>query len=161
MGGYISLAFTRNWPERVIGLGLVASQARADTSERKWSRYSAAEEIMATGVEAVARDMAPRLSPVEEVRAFVRDLILRQVPVGMAGALRAMAERQDATAYLRGTGFPLVLVHGKADDLIPVDMAREILAVRPEAQLVELPGVGHMPMMEAPQAVAAALRSLQ
>src|SRR5687767_15485401 len=35
MGGYIALAFIRLYPERVGGLGLVASQVVADTPERR------------------------------------------------------------------------------------------------------------------------------
>src|SRR5262249_9799015 len=35
MGGYVALAFARLYPERVSSLGLVSSQAAADTPERK------------------------------------------------------------------------------------------------------------------------------
>ena len=46
MGGYISLAFARTYPERVAGLGLVASQALADPEDKKGGRYDAAAEII-------------------------------------------------------------------------------------------------------------------
>ena len=38
MGGYMALAFARAYPERLLGLGLVASQALADTPEKKAGR---------------------------------------------------------------------------------------------------------------------------
>ena len=60
---------------------------------------------------------------------------------------------------LASASFPVLLVHGDADQLIPVERAREIKTAIPRAQLVELAGVGHMPMMESPQAVADALKS--
>jgi 3-oxoadipate enol-lactonase len=160
MGGYISLAFARDWPERVAGLGLIATQAQADTPERKQARYTAADGMIGSGVKAVAQDMPPKLTPDERVRVFVRDLIAKQRPVGLVGALKAMATREDAMMLLAMFRFPVVVIHGKADVLIPVERARDIQEAFPKAHLVELTGVGHMPMMEAPLAVAEALRAL-
>lgn len=160
MGGYISLAFVRNYLDRVLGLGLIASQALGDTPERKDGRYASAEEIMRTGVEPVAETMTPKLTPNQEVQAYVRKVIPEQRPVGLANAMRAMAERFDSTQDLNRFNFPVVLVHGRSDELIPVDRAREIKAVLEPAYLVELPGAGHMPMMEEPQETAESLKKL-
>lgn len=72
---------------------------------------------------------------------------------GVTGALKAMAEREDLTSFLALFKLPLVLIHGDADELIPVDRAREIKALVLAAHLVELPGTGHMPMMEQPERI--------
>ncbi len=40
MGGYVALAFAKKYPQRVSGLGLVASQAAADSPERKAATLS-------------------------------------------------------------------------------------------------------------------------
>lgn len=160
MGGYISLAFARTYSERVLGLGLVASQAAADPPERKQGRYEAAAEIMESGVGPVAESMPAKLTPDERVQAYARDLIAAQRPVGLAGALKAMAERDDSTSALSGFQFPVAMVHGAADELIPVQRAQEIKAAIPSATLIELPGVGHMPMMEDSQATVTALKNL-
>jgi 3-oxoadipate enol-lactonase len=160
MGGYVALAFARKYPQRVLGLGLVSTQARADTSERKQGRYAAAEEILQNGVQPVAESMTPKLTSVEGVQAFVRSLIVSQRPAGLAGALKAMAERDDSTSALPGFEFPVAIVHGEADELIPVERAQEIKAAIPHATLMKLPSVGHMPMMENPQATATTLKKL-
>ena len=161
MGGYVSLAFVRERPERVKGLGLVASQAIADTFERKQSRYQTAKELMQSGLDAVVSGMSTMLSPNTEVQAFVRELIAKQRPAGLAGALMAMAEREDATRFLQTIRCPFVLIHGDADELIPIERAREIKVNAPDANLVELSGGGHMPMKESPNAVAKAISSLR
>jgi pimeloyl-ACP methyl ester carboxylesterase len=161
MGGYISLSFARAYPEHVLGLGLIASQASADPPERKQGRYEAAAEIMKTGVEPVAESMSAKLTPDEQVQVFVRGLIAKQQPAGLAGALKAMAERDDSTSILSGFNFPVVVVHGEADELIPLQRAQEIKAAVPHATLIELSGVGHMPMMENPGATATALKNLR
>jgi len=160
MGGYVALAFARQYPQRVLGLGLVSTQAPADTPERKQGRYAAADEILKSGVQPVAESMSPKLSPDERVQAFVRSLIAAQRSGGLAGALKAMAERDDSTSILTDFTFPVVIVHGAADELIPVQRAQEIKAAIPHATLLELSGVGHMPMMEDTQATATALKKL-
>lgn len=160
MGGYISLAFVRNFVQRVLGLGLIASQALGDTPERRDGRYATADEIMRTGVGSVVESMTPKLTPDEQVQAVVRDVIAAQQPIGLANALKAMAERLDSTLLLSSFTFPVVLVHGTADELIPVDRAREIKATIKPAYLVELSGVGHMPMLEDPQETADTLKKL-
>ena len=160
MGGYVSLAFARAFLKRVDGLGLVASQASADPPERKQGRYDAAEEIMKTGVQPVAESMSAKLTPDKRVQAYVHGLIAAQPPAGLAGALKAMAERDDSITILSSFQFPVVLIHGKADELIPVQCAQEIKSAIPQATLMELSAIGHMPMMENPQATATALKNL-
>jgi len=160
MGGYVALAFTRAYPQRALGLGLVSSQALADTPERKEGRYATAAQIAEKGVAVVAEAMPAKLSPDAGVQVRVRDLIEKQNPAGLIGALKAMAERPDSTPLLSGFKLPLVGVHGLADELIPVERAREAKVLVPHARLVELPGVGHMPMMEVPEEVAEALKLL-
>ncbi len=160
MGGYVALAFARLYPQRLSGLALVASQAAADTPERRAGRYQTIEAIQRQGVEEVARTMSERLTAKADLVPHLRDLIRLQRPAGLIGALRAMAERPDATAWLANLSCPLVLIHGQADELIPVERAREIQTRVPQATLVEIPAVAHMPMLEAPEVTAEALRRL-
>jgi 3-oxoadipate enol-lactonase len=160
MGGYVALAFVRANPQRVKGLGLVASQVLADTPERKAGRYEEAEDILARGVQKVADDMSMKLTADPDLQSRLKSLILRQRPQGLAGALRAMAGRPDSSALLPGCSFPVVLIHGLKDMLIPVERARSVQAAVPTAHLIEIPNAGHMPMMEAAQKTAAALKLL-
>ncbi len=160
MGGYAALAFARAYPQRVRGLGLVASQVLADPPERKAGRYQEAEDILAHGVQKVAEGMSMTLTADPDLQAWLKSLILRQRPEGLAGALHAMADRPDASTLLPGSTFPIVLVHGIADALITIERARSLKATVPNATLTEIPNVGHMPMMEAPEVTAEALKIL-
>lgn len=161
MGGYVALAFAKVFPDRVSGLSLVSSQAAGDAPERKEGRYKTAADVSEKGIQIVAVAMTDKLSPDQRVRDFVRPLIGKQSVSGVTGALKAMAEREDLMSFLASFKLPLVLIHGDADELIPVDRAREIKALVPEAHLVELPGAGHMPMMEQPERTADALQRLK
>lgn len=157
MGGYIALAFARRAPQRLKGLALIASQAAADPPERRTARLETAERIAREGIDFIAEQMSNALTSQESLRPQIRALIERQSPKALIGALRAMAERPDATNLLRESTFPLLLLHGQADALIPIERARQIHALTPRARLIELPAAGHMPMMEAPAETAQAL----
>ncbi len=160
MGGYVALAFARLYPSRLRGLALVASQPLADTPERKSGRYETAAQVALHGAGVVAEAMVPKLSADPAHGPILNELILRQRPEGIIGGLRAMAGRPDSSSLLASLTVPLVLIHGQADALIPVERAREAAQSTPHAVLVELPAVGHMPMMESPEKTAAALKLL-
>jgi 3-oxoadipate enol-lactonase len=160
MGGYVALAFAHAFAGRTLGLGLVASQSLPDAPERKASRYEEAAHVLANGVGDVAESMSIRLTGDPELQARLKALMLRQRPEGLAGALRAMAERADSTPFLPEFNFPVSIVHGQADALVPVERARAVKAAVKKGYLTEVPGAGHMPMMEAPAETAKALRML-
>lgn len=160
MGGYVALAFVKLFPERVRGLGLVSSQVLADSSERKETRYKSAAEVAEHGIGSVIESMAPKFTADEKLQAFARAAMERQQPAAYIGALKAMASRVDSTLLLSSFHFPMVLIHGDADQLIPIDRAREVKAALPKAHLVEISGAGHMPMMENREKTAEALKHL-
>lgn len=155
MGGYVALAFAAAYPRRVRGLALVSSQAAADPPERKAGRYAQAHQIAENGIGETVAGMTVKLSADMRVQKFVHDLMRKQKPAGYIGALKAMAERADTLSVLEQAAFPVLIVHGGADGLIPIQ--REMQAKVPRARVVELSGVGHMPMMESPREVADAL----
>lgn len=160
MGGYVALAFAKKYPQRVSGLGLIASQAAADSPEGKDRRYRTAADVAQKGIGVVVEAMTPKLSADVRVQAFVRALMEKQTPSAVMGALKAMAEREDLISHLSTVIFPVTLIHGNVDALIPIDRAKEMKAVLPSAKLVELQGAGHMPMMEFPTETVAGLRFL-
>lgn len=158
MGGYVALAFAKKYPQRVSGLGLISSQAAADSPEGKDRRYQTAADVAQKGVGIVAETMTPKLSADARVQAFVRAVIERQTPSAVIGALKAMAEREDLMSHLSSVKFPVVLIHGNADMLIPIDRAKEIKAVLLSVRFVEVLGAGHMPMMEFAKETAEGLK---
>ena len=157
MGGYVTLACTSAHPKRLLGLSLISSQALADSPEKKIGRYQEAESVLANGVKDVAEGMSVKLTARPDLQSRLKGLILKQRPEGLAGALRAMAERPDSTQMLSGLDLPFVMVHGLDDALIPVERARVIKSAVAGAHLTEIPHAGHMPMMEEPRMTAEAL----
>jgi pimeloyl-ACP methyl ester carboxylesterase len=160
MGGYVALAFARLFPQRVRGLGLVSSQAAPDSTERKDGRYKSAAEVADKGIGSVVEAMTPKFTADRELQESARRSMERQQPAAYIGALKAMAERVDSTALLASLTFPVVIIHGDTDQLIPLDRAREVKAAVPQAYLVEIRGAGHVPILEAARETAEALKHL-
>ena len=160
MGGYVALAFLRQYPQRVRGLGLVSSQVLPDPPDRKEGRYKSAADVAENGIASVVATMTPKFTSNEKLQGFARTSMERQQPTAYIAALKSMAERMDSTSLLSSLNVPVVIVHGDSDALIPIDRAREVKAALPKAHFVEISGVGHMPMMEAKEKTAEALKHL-
>lgn len=160
MGGYVALAFARLYPERVSGLGLVSTQALADPPERKEGRYKTAADVAENGIGGVVDAMAPKFTSDERLQELSRKIMERQQPAAYIGALKAMAERQDSTSLLASLNYPVAIIHGNADDLIPVDRAHEMKNAMPHAHFVEIEGAGHLPMLEGVKQTAEGLKHL-
>lgn len=56
----------------------------------------------------------------------------------------------DVTGHLPDVPTPTLVVHGSWDMVIPLPVGRQIAELMPNARLEVVPGVGHMPMYEAP-----------
>ena len=160
MGGYVALAFARLFPKRVNGLGLVSSQVLADPPDRKEGRYKSAADVAENGISGVVEAMTTKFTSDMRLQACVRESMQQQKPAACIGALKAMAERPDSTPLLTTIQYPVVVIHGDSDALIPLVRAREIKEAVPSAHFVEISGAGHMPMMEAKEITAEALKHL-
>lgn len=158
MGGYVSLAFAHAYPGQVAGLGLLATQAAADSPERRQSRYKTAEAVTRKGARVVASNMVNSLTPRIELREEINQLILRAHPAGIVGALKGMADRPDMTGNLADIRVPAVVLAGTSDQFISYENIRTLAQLLPLSWLEEIQGAGHMLMMEEPQRVADILR---
>lgn len=65
----------------------------------------------------------------------------------------------DPSAILAGLDAPVLLIWGEEDRLFPVEHGERAAATLPNAELVVIPGAGHAPHEEAPEASLAALRA--
>lgn len=160
MGGYVGLAFAYAYPNRLAGLGLIATQAAADTPEKRQDRLNLADEIGRKGVKHLAENMSVRLTSRPELIPALRTLILKMNPKGAIGSLKGMADRSDMTDFLPSITIPALVLAGSDDVIIPVDRPRRLEKMLGRAWLVEIPSAGHMPMMEYPQQVAEAIDQL-
>jgi pimeloyl-ACP methyl ester carboxylesterase len=77
-------------------------------------------------------------------------------PPGVARQLAAIFASGDRTSALPGVRVPMLVIHGTADPLVPVEGGRAIAAAVPGAKLVEIEGMGHaIPEAVWPQVIGA------
>ncbi|AEN73442.1 alpha/beta hydrolase fold protein [Rhodothermus marinus SG0.5JP17-172] len=71
--------------------------------------------------------------------------------------LAAAMAHMDLTEQLASVQCPVLMIAGESDPVVPVTHVREMADRLPKARLEVLPGVGHVPIVEAPEAVCALL----
>jgi pimeloyl-ACP methyl ester carboxylesterase len=86
----------------------------------------------------------------------VRPMIGAASREGIAGALRAMAERSEQRETLRTLNVPLLVLVGEHDEITPPGQAQEI-ADAGRGTLHIVPGAAHLSNLDAPDAFNAAL----
>jgi 3-oxoadipate enol-lactonase len=163
MGGYIALTALKLAPERFAALGLIASQAGADTEDARQNRYRLAERVAKEGSKVVAEAMiarlfSPDLPADSPIIAQVHEVMRNTQPAGIIGSLHAMALRPDSTELLRNASLPILLLAGARDQIVPQERTKALAAILPKAKLVTMDQAGHMPMLEQPEATTTALR---
>jgi pimeloyl-ACP methyl ester carboxylesterase len=63
-----------------------------------------------------------------------------------------MADREDGFwDRIANIDVPTLILWGSEDRLVPVRLGRRLARTLPRAELVVLPGVGHVPQFEAPE----------
>lgn len=110
----------------------------------------------------IARLFGPRTKPDEATLDALWELLMRN---GGRSAMPAIMGYQDARRRNRDrwvdalarARIPLRFVCGMADTVAGPTMARAWRAHLPDSGVVELPGIGHWPQLEAPDALARAV----
>jgi pimeloyl-ACP methyl ester carboxylesterase len=167
MGGRIAWSFAAAEPARVARLVLLAPDGFASLG-REYDRpsrvplllralpYTMPDFLLRGGL-APAYGDSGALTP--ELFARYRDMLLAP------GIRQAIVDRtaqhvlHPPEPLLAGIMAPTLLLWGERDRMIPASHAEDYLRIMPHARAVVLPGIGHVPMEEAPAAVAEAVRS--
>jgi 3-oxoadipate enol-lactonase len=163
MGGYVALAAWKLAPERFLALGLIASQAGADTEEARQGRFKMAEKVAADGSKVVAEAMlfklfSPDLPGGSPIINQVGQMILNTPTAGIIGALKGMAGRADSGPLLPKLNMPVLILAGDKDQIIPLEKTKAMATAVATAALRTIANAGHMPMLEQPQATTTAVR---
>lgn len=163
MGGYIALAFARAYPLFLRGLVLVSTKAGPDTPEAAAARRETATKVQGGDFGAVVKSLEPKMlstaSANPGMAQAVRNIMWTSSPHGVVAALLGMADRPDQRGHLDELRMPTLVVTGADDTLVPPSESADLAQGIPGADLVVIPGAGHLVAYEQPFAFNEALKA--
>ena len=165
MGGYLVSRAAEREPGRLRGLVLCDTRSASDSDEVRLSRAATLRRVKEEGTAFLVEEFPSKilasvtLESRPRVVETVRDMIRQASPLGVCGALLAMAGRTDTTAGLSRLDVPALVVAGEQDTLTPPADARAMAARIPDADLNIVPDAGHLSPLENPDPFNDALRA--
>jgi 3-oxoadipate enol-lactonase len=127
------------------------------TPDGKQSFFAMAERVRQSGMEAIVDVALKRLFPEDfiaanpAIMAERRAALVKTNPEFFAEACHALAAL-DLMAHIGTIRNPTLVVVGELDAATPPEMARALAKALSGAALIEMPGCGHAPMAQAPEA---------
>nr|WP_321253808.1 alpha/beta hydrolase [uncultured Ruegeria sp.] len=163
MGGVVALEVIRRAPERVSRLCLMSTDAQADTPQLAAAREDLIVGAQAGRLEDIMRDVigSDALAPGPYRIPILNELLTMAVELGpdlFVRQMRALQRRPDQQGALRRINVPTLILCGVHDTLTPVRKHAFMAELIPNAELQVIDDVGHVPMLESPQAVTDALQ---
>lgn len=173
MGGWISWRYALAHPERVEALILIDAAGAPPRTGEKPPKLNLGFRL---ALSPFARPLVEHVTPRSLVEKSLLDTtaadaivteemvdryweLLRFPGNRRATAIRATTDREDSLAEsLSDVVAPTLIVWGREDQLVPVAAALTFSEAIPGSKLVVFDGVGHLPMEEAPDPTANALR---
>lgn len=151
MGGYVALALAEAYPEFIKGMVLLNSTARADTKERKLNRDRAIKAVKKDHHLFINLSIANLFSETHRARLTatierIKKEALSTPLQGIIAALEGMKIRKDREVLLHFAPFPMLLILGTQDPVLPFETTKDQVMQTPTV-LVALEG-GHMSHLE-------------
>jgi len=164
MGGIVAMELLRRAPERITRIALMDTNPLAETPQS-----AAAYEPMIIGARAGRLDevmrgfmkpdfLAPgpqRLTVLNKLFEMAQDL----GPEVLVRQVRALQRRRDQQVALRRCKVLALVMCGAHDTLTPLKRHAFMAELIPYARLEVIEDAGHLPTLEAPEAVTAVLRT--
>ena len=166
-GGSLAMSYALRYPARALALVGSAGIRRYSAEELSLIYSRLNPDYLASMRPEDARLLFSQLFPVpsENSRRYIEKqaaMISRPDYADYAAMLAQaipLAHEYNLLHRLPEIQVPTLVLWGNQDSRIPVEHARTAAGLIPGARLEILPGVGHMPQIEAPEAFLLALRS--
>ncbi|MBW8845506.1 MAG: alpha/beta hydrolase [Burkholderiales bacterium] len=161
LGGYVALEVCRQARDRVAGVALIDTSARADTAEARLDRQRMIDRLKAGSAtfDQVAAEFPARLlHPAHANDAQLLKLLGDMAhAVGVDGFVRqqtAAMHRVDRRDVLQALECPALVVCGREDKVTPPERSEQMAhLIKGDVELVLVPQAGHLAMLEQPAAV--------
>ena len=154
LGGAIALELALEYPDRMTGLGLIATGARLPVASRLLESTSNPATFPQAIQAIYALSFGPQADPRLQEQAIRRAAEIR--PAVLHGDFLA-CDGFDVTHQLEKIHTPTLVVCGTEDRMTPLPYSKILANHIPNAALQTVDGAGHLVMLEQPRRVAALL----
>lgn len=160
MGGYVAAELVAQFPQRVHALVLCDTRAGAEPPEGRSGRDTMIDAVRRHGVVHGTAPLVAKLlyDPPRALAAEVAKMVEQQSVETTVACIEAMRDRRDHTATLRRIDVPLLVISGEYDPIAPVEVEEALAALNSRGRYVQIPGAGHVPPLEKPDAFNNALK---
>jgi pimeloyl-ACP methyl ester carboxylesterase len=153
MGGYLIFELWRQASARIPAAVFIDTRAGADTPEVREGRDETIRILGEDGFDAFWTLQEPKLFGPEappDVVERARSIAAEQPITNLVATLQALGSRPDSRETASSLDVPALVIVGEKDALTPPSEAEELTELLPSAQLVRLPGAGHLTPLEQP-----------
>lgn len=153
MGGYVALAFAEKYPGHLSGFCLFHSTATADSEAKKIDRERAIRLVKKSPVK-YTNALIENLFALVNVRyfkseiAWLKRMAAKTKPQGIIACLEGMKIRKNRESVMRNSPVPVLMIAGKRDNVIPLEVSEKQKGLAPDQRYVALDKCGHMGFLE-------------
>lgn len=164
LGGNVALDLLRRAPERVSRLVLVSTDPLSEPPQIAAAREARMVAARAGRLKQAIAEDVPEGALADTPDRPALQLLLRDMAYGLGEGVylrqcRALQRRPDQQKTLRRSEVPALFIAGQHDTVVPLrrqEFARDLM---PRSALKIVADAGHMPMLESPEAVSAAIEA--
>jgi pimeloyl-ACP methyl ester carboxylesterase len=162
LGGIVSLEMIRRASDRITRVVLIATDPLPEDPKIAATREARMVAARAGRLGQVVAEEVPEASLADTAERGTVMALLREMALDLGEGVflrqsRALQRRPDQQKTLRRATMPALLIAGEADRLVPPRRAEFMAGLMPRASAVILQHAGHLPTVEAPDAVNAVL----
>ncbi len=164
LGGAVALDVLRRAIGRVSHIALISTDPLAEAPQTAVAREG---RMIAAKAGRMGQAMREELPPSalfqgpdrNDILDLVADMALGLGPATFVAQSRALQRRPDQQKTLRRISIPALVLAGADDPLVPVRRQEFVANLMPSARIQIIDGAGHLPSIEQPGIVSAALEA--
>lgn len=163
MGGRVALEVYKQAPHRVSHLALLNTGVHPKRESEVPGRQKLLDLAEAKGMADVCDAwLPPMMGPEglqnEALMDDLKNMVTSHTPNQFNGEIQALLNRPEAESVLASVVVNTLLLSSEHDAWSPISQHRDMQALVPHSRLVGIDNAGHMSTVEAPEAVAIAMR---
>ncbi|MDA4847864.1 alpha/beta fold hydrolase [Hoeflea poritis] len=165
MGGWVSLAFAEQFPERVDGLVLIAP-AFFKGLPAKVSAVDLAAGALPTNLDGMRRYLGRVLFEPPTDEGEIRELLDAHATLNREYVIGSLARsiKDEKGIFtderLSAIDLPTLVLQGAQDGIVPLESSKNLVDLLPNARLQVIESAGHWPQTEHADMVSEAIRSV-